>query len=989
MKIARSLSWLLLAAPALIAAPSFEVVHTFARNEGYPTGQLTRTADGSFWGTTSRGGRFNKGSIFRLSPDGMGGWSLAEIHSFFGDDGASPQSSLLLASDGRFYGTTRMGGAFQSGTLYRADTAGDVTTLYSFPANSYPQGDLVEAPDGMLYGTTSGGGDNGLGTVFRSDRSGDTAFLHSFSGPDGLLPNAGLTIGPDSHLYGTTLAGGASNGGIVFRLEDDHSTTTLHDFDNAADGSPLVTSLILASDGLLYGITANGGPNGTGTIFRISTTGDFEMLHGLDATEGSTATAPLFEAAPGVFLGTASFGGDSNEGTAFKFELPGTFTRLYSFATFTGSAPYSPFIDAGNGFFWTMTTQGGANGIGEVFQTNLDGSSTSIVASLESPEGMEPEAPLLQAADGNLYGTAALGGTFPGTIFRIEGGDVFHLVHELTFLEGSQPVGPLVEGADGAIYGGTANASTIVRIDPATEQVTALHAFDHDGGYSPRGGVVSATDGLLYGSLMSGGANEKGTLFRLDLLGGFTKLWDFAGPEGDAPGSPLVQGADGRFYGTTTAGGAGNGTVFVLDPDTGAALVHAFAGADGALCQSGLLEVSAGVFYGACAGGGTDPNFGGTLFEVHSDGTYSVLHEFGLTPSDGWGPSYGLMKANDGNFYGTTALGGAHQAGTVYRFDPPGTVTILYDLGEREGGGNLSALIEASDGLLYGTSDAGGINGRGTVFRVNLGAAADPTIAAIQPASGRAAGGRSVVIAGTHFSVDATAALGGAAFNPLVVDSGTILAVTPPLAPGSLNDVVVTNPGPLTATLAAAFFADFLDVDDAHPFHDFVESIVRAGITAGCGGGNYCPSAPVSRAQMAVFLLKAEHGASYVPPQCNGMFPDVTCPSPFADWIEQLANENITGGCGSGLYCPAAPVTRAQMAVFLLKTLLGSSYVPPGAAGTFGDVPPGSFAADWIEDLYARQITGGCSASPLLYCPDASNTRGQMAVFLTKTFSLP
>jgi hypothetical protein len=182
---------------------------------------------------------------------------------------------------------------------------------------------------------------------------------------------------------------------------------------------------------------------------------------------------------------------------------------------------------------------------------------------------------------------------------------------------------------------------------------------------------------------------------------------------------------------------------------------------------------------------------------------------------------------------------------------------------------------------------------------------------------------------------------------------------------------------------------DFLDVPPGHPFHDDVDTIARAGITAGCGGGDYCPAASTTRAQMAVFLLKAEHGASYAPPACTGLFADVPCPAGFAvDWIEQLANEGVTSGCGNGDYCPAAPVTRAQMSVFLLRTLLGSSYVPPPAVGIFGDVPPGSFAADWIEDLYHRGITAGCQASPLLYCPGNPNTRGQMATFLTKTFGL-
>jgi hypothetical protein len=182
---------------------------------------------------------------------------------------------------------------------------------------------------------------------------------------------------------------------------------------------------------------------------------------------------------------------------------------------------------------------------------------------------------------------------------------------------------------------------------------------------------------------------------------------------------------------------------------------------------------------------------------------------------------------------------------------------------------------------------------------------------------------------------------------------------------------------------------DFVDVPPAQIFHDFVNTVARNGVTAGCGGGNYCPDASVTRAQMAVFLLKSEHGAAYAPPPCTGVFPDVPCPGAFAvDWIEQLHTEGVTTGCGGGNYCPDAPVTRAQMAVFLLKTLLGASYVPPVATGIFGDVPVGAFAADWIEDLYGRAITGGCQASPLLYCPNNPNTRGQMSVFLTKTFGL-
>jgi Glycoside hydrolase family 44/S-layer homology domain len=192
-----------------------------------------------------------------------------------------------------------------------------------------------------------------------------------------------------------------------------------------------------------------------------------------------------------------------------------------------------------------------------------------------------------------------------------------------------------------------------------------------------------------------------------------------------------------------------------------------------------------------------------------------------------------------------------------------------------------------------------------------------------------------------------------------------------------------------SATLATTLL-DFSDVAVAQPFYDFVMTTADDGISVGCGAGAFCPDLPVTRAQMAVFLLKASLGERYAPPPATGAaFGDVPASAFAAAWIEDLAARGITGGCGGGNFCPDATVTRAQMAVFLLKALNGSSYTPPSAAGIFGDVPIGAFAADWIEDLYGRAITGGCSASPLLYCPGNPNTRGQMAVFLTKTFDLP
>jgi len=182
----------------------------------------------------------------------------------------------------------------------------------------------------------------------------------------------------------------------------------------------------------------------------------------------------------------------------------------------------------------------------------------------------------------------------------------------------------------------------------------------------------------------------------------------------------------------------------------------------------------------------------------------------------------------------------------------------------------------------------------------------------------------------------------------------------------------------------------FSDVPSTFWAWDYIERLFSAGITGGCSTNpvNYCPNNQVTRAQMAVFLEKGIHGSSYSPPNVAPTFND-TVGTWAEDWIEALKSDGVTGGCGSGNYCPNNPVTRAQMAVFLLKSKYGSSYSPPavGASTGFNDVPVTHWAAPWIKQLAAEGITGGCGGDN--YCPNNSVTRAQMAVFLVKTFNLP
>ena len=185
----------------------------------------------------------------------------------------------------------------------------------------------------------------------------------------------------------------------------------------------------------------------------------------------------------------------------------------------------------------------------------------------------------------------------------------------------------------------------------------------------------------------------------------------------------------------------------------------------------------------------------------------------------------------------------------------------------------------------------------------------------------------------------------------------------------------------------------FADVPTTNIFYRHVETLLHHGVTGGCAtADSYCPGEITLRKQMAVFLLKALLSACYVPPAATGVFLDVPVNDTFAPWIEDLAARGITGGCGAGKFCPDDPVKRKQMAVFLLKTLEGSAYTPPDAAGIFDDVAAADTFAPWIEELYKRGVTGGCSGgpppAPIFFCPENSVTRGQMAAFLTLTFNL-
>ena len=215
-------------------------------------------------------------------------------------------------------------------------------------------------------------------------------------------------------------------------------------------------------------------------------------------------------------------------------------------------------------------------------------------------------------------------------------------------------------------------------------------------------------------------------------------------------------------------------------------------------------------------------------------------------------------------------------------------------------------------------------------------------------------------IAGQMFDPASTVTVGGNPVASTFQNESLIRFVGPALTPGGVYDVTVTNSSGLSGTVKNGYVTRFSDVADGSLFDQLISQLVAGGITAGIGGGNYGPNNNVTRQQMAVFVLKAKYGICYTPPPCVQVFDDVPCSSNFAVWVNQFAAEGITGGCGGNNYCPLNPVRRDQMAVFLLKGKYGSTFTPPPCTGVFGDVACPSTFAPWIELLAAENITGGC-----------------------------
>jgi uncharacterized repeat protein (TIGR03803 family) len=370
-------------------AQTFQSLLSFDGTDGSnPYSPLVEGTDGYFYGTTCCGGAYGVGTVFRISRAG----DLTTIYSFCNlsncDDGWDPGVvGLSLATDGNFYGTTTNGGKNNKGTVFKITPSGTLTTLYNFTGgvDGWVTSGLTLGADGNFYGTTEYAGYTGnsycfaygCGTLFQITTSGVFTTPYTFclqtTCTNGANPSGGLVRGNDGNLYGTTSYGGAYGLGTVYKIAPSGTLTTLHSFcsqTNCPDGAHPSVGLVQASNGNFYGITSLDGPHGSGSVFEITPAGVFTTVYGFCAQrnclDGSNPEAALIQGSDGNLYGTTESGGAAFFGFVFKMTPAGKITPIYNFCSQTncadGSYPSAALIQATNGKFYGTTEYGGASG---------------------------------------------------------------------------------------------------------------------------------------------------------------------------------------------------------------------------------------------------------------------------------------------------------------------------------------------------------------------------------------------------------------------------------------------------------------------------------------------------------------------------------------------------------------------------------------------------------------------------------------------------
>lgn len=650
-----------------------------------PTGNVVEAPNGRYYGTTQGGGISNNGTLFEYNPSTD---ILIKLVQFADNDsGAFPHADLLLAANGKLYGTTANGGTANMGVLFEYDyISKEYLKLVDFNGvsnGSYPIGNLFQATDGFIYGLTPSGGLNNHGVIFRLDPSTHTFVkLFDLNGPtSGRSPQSGFCQASNGNLFTTTKYGGLTDGGTILEYNPitGQLTKEFNMTGNSTGWRP-DGGLIEANDGMLYGLTD--GYYG-GAIIRYNYVDSIHTnIMSLDiTTHGSEALGSFLKHGDGLLYATCDAGGISGDGTIISFNTSGNIlTKLHDFGPTGGDIqPARNLVMNSNGNIIGNTHYGSS---GVLFMYNpLAASYTTIFEFGDYSNGHGPSGELILHDDA-FYGVTTAGGiNSVGCIYRYT--PSIDLYEQLMDFDGAGsgefPIFGLVDGGNGKFYsttfeGGTNDLGVLYEYDPLTLTYTKLVDFDGlTTGTMPNGELMLADNGLLYGGTSSGGTYNGGTLFKFDpntyIL---TILHHFqTSTSGSMPEGKLVQATNGKLYGVTQNGGTIlDGTIFEFDPMTEIFTTKfSLSGSiHGSKPQAGLIEASDGMLYGTTRFEGLS-NYG-ALFQYNFN-TNTVVVKANFDPvTDGYLTTMSLTESSNGKLYAQTTSAGPNNGGVIYEYDP-------------------------------------------------------------------------------------------------------------------------------------------------------------------------------------------------------------------------------------------------------------------------------------------------------------------------------
>ena len=469
-------------------------------NGSYPTGSLIQSSDGKLYGMTQQGGANNLGVLFQYNP--ISG-SFVKKFSFSATIGSEPAGSLMQATDGKLYGMTQHGGVNNKGVLFQyipvLNSYNKKVDFSGLVSGSNPQGSVTQATNGKIYGMSYDGGTDDLGVLFEYDFATSTFNKKVNFGQaiNGRYPLGALVKATDGKLYGTTIQGGNNDCGVLFQYDPyTHIYSKKIDFDSIIHGHLPRAALIQATDGMLYGITQKGGINNLGVMFQYNpTTNTFVKKIDFDGSlKGSEPWGALFQANDGMLYGVTASGGLNNFGVLFQYDIvTSTYNKKIDFNGINnGKAPIGALIQAIDTKLYGVTNEGGLNNMGVIFQYDI--SSNNLLKKIDfdgATKGRNPTGSLIEATDGNLYGITGWGGINDfGVLFQYNAG-TNNYTKKIDFngLNNGQIPGKLIQASNGNLYGTTAigglyNKGVLFEYNFITDIYSKKNDFNgNNGGY--------------------------------------------------------------------------------------------------------------------------------------------------------------------------------------------------------------------------------------------------------------------------------------------------------------------------------------------------------------------------------------------------------------------------------------------------------------------------------------------------------------------------